>query len=182
MNTNRRKFLTSTSALTASALAGNLGTWGVESANAQAATGYKAMVCVFLFGGNDSNNMIMPYTDYAQYSAGAHGRRRTSRSRRRSCSSSTRRARAKAYGFHPSMAPLAPVYAAGKIAVIANSGTLIAPITKAQYNARMATGRRTCSRTPTSRMRGRACCPARRCAPAGAAACRIAWLPPTRAA
>ena len=69
MNTNRRKFLTSTSALTASALAGNLGTWGVESANAQAASGYKAIVCVFLFGGNDSNNMIVPYTDYAEYAA-----------------------------------------------------------------------------------------------------------------
>ena len=38
MNTNRRKFLTSTGALTAGALAGNLGTWGVESANAQAVT------------------------------------------------------------------------------------------------------------------------------------------------
>ena len=64
MNTNRRKFLTSTSALTASALATNLGTWGVESANAQVSSGYKAVVCVFLFGGSDSNNMIIPYTDY----------------------------------------------------------------------------------------------------------------------
>ncbi len=69
MNTNRRKFLTSTGALTAGALASNLGTWGVQSAEAQAATGYKAIVCVFLFGGNDSNNMVVPYTDYAQYSA-----------------------------------------------------------------------------------------------------------------
>ena len=36
MNINRRKFLTSTGALTAGALAGNLSTWGVESAEAQA--------------------------------------------------------------------------------------------------------------------------------------------------
>ncbi|MCY7299187.1 MAG: DUF1501 domain-containing protein, partial [Ilumatobacteraceae bacterium] len=67
MNTNRRKFLTSTSALTAGALATNLSSWGIQSANAQAATGYKAVVCVFLFGGNDSNNMVVPFTDYAAY-------------------------------------------------------------------------------------------------------------------
>jgi len=140
MNTNRRKFLTSTSALTASALAGNLGTWGVESANAQAATGYKAMVCVFLFGGNDSNNMIVPYTDYAEYSAV------------RTVASNVQLTQAqliqfnapshsKAYGFHPSMMPingnpqLAPLYSSGKLAVIANSGTLLKPMTKAQYNS-----------------------------------------------
>ena len=69
MNTNRRKFLTSTSALTASAAAGSMLRWGVESAEAQSMGGYKALVCVFLFGGNDSNNMIIPYTDYAAYAA-----------------------------------------------------------------------------------------------------------------
>ena len=69
MDTNRRKFLTSTGALTASALATNLGTWGVESAEAAASPGYGAIVCVFMFGGSDSNNMIVPYTDYAQYAA-----------------------------------------------------------------------------------------------------------------
>jgi uncharacterized protein YyaL (SSP411 family) len=69
MNTNRRKFLRSTTALTASAAAGSMLRWGVESAEAQAMGGYKAIVCVFLFGGNDSNNMIVPVTDYAQYAA-----------------------------------------------------------------------------------------------------------------
>ena len=134
MNNNRRKFLTSTSALTASALATNLGTWGVESANAQAASGYKAIVCVFLFGGNDSNNMIIPYTDYGAYSAV-----RTAASQvgipQTSLLQFTPPSAGKIYGFHPSMAPVAPVFAAGKLAVIANSGTLIAPLTKAQYQA-----------------------------------------------
>ena len=69
MNTNRRKFLRSTTALTASAAAGSMLRWGVESAEAQATGGYKAIVCVFLFGGNDSNNMIVPVTDYPQYAA-----------------------------------------------------------------------------------------------------------------
>ncbi len=134
MNNNRRKFLTSTSALTASALASNLGTWGVESANAQAASGYKAIVCVFLFGGNDSNNMIIPFTDYAAYSAvrtaaSAVGIPQANLLQFNAPSAS------KMYGFHPSMASVAPLYAAGKLAVIANSGTLLAPLTKAQYQA-----------------------------------------------
>ena len=67
MNTNRRKFLTSTTALTASAAAGGMLRWGVESAEAAGAPDYKALVCVFLFGGSDSNNMIIPFTDYAQF-------------------------------------------------------------------------------------------------------------------
>ncbi len=136
MNNNRRKFLTSTSALTASALAANLGSWGVESANAQAASGYKAIVCVFLFGGSDSNNMVIPYTDYGAYStvrtaASAVGIPQTS------LLQFTPPSAGKIYGFHPSMSSVAPVFAAGKMAVIANSGTLIAPITKADYSARI---------------------------------------------
>ena len=30
---------------------------------------YKALVCIFLFGGNDAGNMIIPYDDYATYAA-----------------------------------------------------------------------------------------------------------------
>jgi uncharacterized protein (DUF1501 family) len=69
VNKSRRKFLGNGGALAASALAGVLGRYGIEAASAQAAGGYQALVCVFLFGGNDSNNTIIPYTDYAQYAA-----------------------------------------------------------------------------------------------------------------
>ena len=132
MNTNRRKFLTSTTALTASAAAGSMLRWGVESAEAQAMGGYKAIVCVFLFGGSDSNNMIIPVTDYAQYAA------------TRTAASNVAITQAqllqfpgagKTYGFHPSLSSLAPTYTSGKLAVIANAGTLIAPLTKAQYQS-----------------------------------------------
>jgi uncharacterized protein (DUF1501 family) len=134
MNTNRRKFLTSTSALTASALATNLGTWGVESAEAAASPGYGAVVCVFLFGGSDSNNMVIPYTDYAQYSAV-----RTTASAVGFAQSQLLQFNApshgKAFGFHPNMAPLAPLYAGGKLAVLANCGTLVTPLTQATYKS-----------------------------------------------
>jgi uncharacterized protein (DUF1501 family) len=132
MNTNRRKFLTSTTALTASAAAGSMLRWGVESAEAAGAPDYKAIVCVFLFGGSDSNNMIIPFTDYAQYAA------------TRTAASNVAITQAqllqfagggKTYGFHPSFTSLAPTYASGKLAVIVNAGTLLAPLTKAQYQA-----------------------------------------------
>ncbi len=125
MTTSRRKFLTSTGALTAGALAGNLATWGVKSAEAQAASGYRAIVVVFLFGGNDSNNMIIPYTDYAAYSA-----IRTAASNVQIPQANLIQftGQGKTYGFHPSMSSLAPLYAAGKMAVLANAGTLVVPL------------------------------------------------------
>ena len=42
--------------------------FGLLQALAQAGD-YKALVCIFLFGGNDSGNMIIPYDDYATYAA-----------------------------------------------------------------------------------------------------------------
>jgi len=135
MNVSRRTFLSSTGALTAAAVAGALGRWGVESANAQAASDYKALVCIFLFGGNDSNNMIVPVDDYAQYAAV-----RTAASNIALTSSEILPVTAasqggKRYGFHPQLGPLKSLYDAGKLAIIANAGTLVAPLTKADYQA-----------------------------------------------
>src|SRR5712691_13030218 len=42
--------------------------FGLLQALAQAGD-YRALVCIFLFGGNDSGNMVIPYDDYATYAA-----------------------------------------------------------------------------------------------------------------
>src|SRR4051794_40463795 len=67
-NASRRLFLRHTTALSglgmAAPLALNLSAMG--SAAAQSATDYKALVCVFLYGGNDSMNMVLP-TDTATW-------------------------------------------------------------------------------------------------------------------
>ena len=44
----------------------------VTSAAAQS-TGYRALVGLYLFGGNDSDNMVMPHTNYSQYAAARNG-------------------------------------------------------------------------------------------------------------
>jgi len=133
MDITRRKFLAHAGGLTASALAGNL-SFGIREASAQAGQPYQALVCVFLFGGNDSNNMVVPFTDYALYAA-----TRTAASNVAIAQANLLQINApatgKQFGFHPSMAGLAPIYTAGKMAVVVNAGTLIAPMTKAQYQS-----------------------------------------------
>ena len=132
MDITRRKFLAQTGGLTAAALAGNL-SFGIQEASAQSA-GYQALVCVFLFGGNDSNNMVVPYTDYAQYAA-----TRTVASNIQIAQANLLQINApstgKQFGLHPSMTGLQTVYNAGKMAVVVNAGTLIAPMTQLQFKA-----------------------------------------------
>ena len=65
---SRRRFLQTAGGFSALSLAASMDKLGLASA-AAAVGGYKALVCVFLFGGNDSSNMVMPITNYAQYLA-----------------------------------------------------------------------------------------------------------------
>jgi uncharacterized protein (DUF1501 family) len=65
MSLTRREFLLrSFGALGAATLA--MERFGMTEVFAQAAD-YKALVCVFLFGGNDSDNILIPYDNYSQY-------------------------------------------------------------------------------------------------------------------
>src|SRR5437870_5712448 len=69
MKKSRRKFLRdSACGLTAAAMVSSLDRLNLVNAMVQqqpdAAADYKALVCIFLFGGSDGNNMVVPYTDY----------------------------------------------------------------------------------------------------------------------
>jgi uncharacterized protein (DUF1501 family) len=93
------------------------------------AADYKALVCVFLYGGNDGMNMIVP-TDsarYAQY-AGVRGALAIPQS-------SLVPLGGVGFGLHPALSALAPAWAQGSLAPVFNLGTLVQPITKAQYRA-----------------------------------------------
>ena len=69
MHRNRREFLRSCCALGAAGVASQLARFGMLTAHAQGGSGYKALVCVFFFGGNDSNNMVVPIDSrYGAYS------------------------------------------------------------------------------------------------------------------
>ncbi len=93
------------------------------------ASDYKALVCVFLYGGNDGLNTIVP-TDNTRYQQYARVRKALAlpQSGLVGLGGST-------YGLHPSLAALAPVWDAGHLAPVFNVGPLAAPLTKAQYRA-----------------------------------------------
>lgn len=103
---------------------------GMMSALAQGPD-YKALVCIFLFGGNDGGNMIVPLESqpYSRYSAvrGPSSLGLAANTLRAVGATSG------AYGFHPSLAPFQTLYQQKRLAVVANVGTLVAPVTKSQY-------------------------------------------------
>jgi uncharacterized protein (DUF1501 family) len=134
MTISRRNFIAHAGALGAAGLVGNLSQWGIRAASAQSLGDYKALVCVFLFGGNDSNNTVIPYDDYGSYSAVRTTASNINIPKELLLQISPPRAGAK-FGLHPNLGPLQTLFNAGKLAVIVNAGPLLAPLTKAQYQA-----------------------------------------------
>jgi uncharacterized protein (DUF1501 family) len=98
---------------------------------AAAAVGdYRALVCVFLYGGNDGNNMVVPYDDYATYQKTRGTALGIPKDTLLKVTAASQRA---AFGLHPSLAEIHPLYDKGKLAVLANVGPLSAPLTRAGY-------------------------------------------------
>jgi uncharacterized protein (DUF1501 family) len=141
LDTRRRQFLTRSAALGTFGLASLLPGIGVSAAHAQAApAGYKALVCVFLFGGNDGNNLVIPY-DPAEYAAGYEAIRPAASGiniPRDTLLPISPAGMSSPYGLHPSLAELQPLFAQGRLAVLANAGPLVEPIDRARYIARSA--------------------------------------------
>ena len=134
MTISRRNFIAQAGALGAAGLVGNLGQWGIRAVSAQSLSDYKALVCVFLFGGNDSNNTVIPYDDYGSYSAVRTTASNINIPKDQLLQISPPHAGAK-FGLHPNLGPLQTLFNAGNLAVVVNAGPLLAPLTKAQYQA-----------------------------------------------
>jgi uncharacterized protein (DUF1501 family) len=95
---------------------------------------YKSLVCLFLFGGNDSNNMLVPY-EPADYNAYAASRDVLAIPREDLLPIADPNSDGRQFGLHPGLGPIQAIYNAGKCAFVANVGTLLAPITKAEFQA-----------------------------------------------
>src|SRR5262245_20340499 len=99
---------------------------------------YKALVCVFLFGGNDSFNMLVPRSA-AEYGVYAASRQNLAIAQASllPINSLVPDPNGTLYGLHPSMSELATLFEQDeKCAIVANIGPLIEPTTKAQYQAK----------------------------------------------
>src|SRR6516225_4826275 len=96
---------------------------------------YKALVCIFLAGGNDSNNLIVPtipeeYNNYATIRTPILALPLSSVLPISALTSDGHN-----YGLHPSCTELQTLFGEGKLAVLFNTGTLVYPMTRAQYLA-----------------------------------------------
>lgn len=93
---------------------------------------YKALVCVFLSGGNDSFNMLMPRTP-AEYADYAVTRSNLAIPIDSMLPIFPNNAGGRLFGIHPSMVNLQGMFNQGKLAFLSNVGTLVQPTTKDQY-------------------------------------------------
>ncbi len=96
---------------------------------------YKALVCVFLQGGNDATNVLVP-SDASSHATYARARADLAVPQASLLPISPRRfSDGRTYGLHPSVPGLQQLFASGKLAVLANVGTLLRPTTLADYRA-----------------------------------------------
>lgn len=169
INPSRREFLRVASSLsTLGAVAGpvgiNLAAIGAAAAQTAMPSDYKALVCIFLFGGNDSANMILP-TDTDSWGRYEAARKQgtapialppvgTPSSGARGASGylggvlpitprtaqafppGTVGSGARSFALHPALVKTRGLFDSGRLAVLANVGMLIQPTTKAQYGSR----------------------------------------------
>jgi uncharacterized protein (DUF1501 family) len=138
---SRRRFLQDSASLGLASAAAPfvLNLADIGAAAAATATDYNALVCVFLFGGNDYANTLVPY-DAASHALYANLRSAIAIPRAdlaaTALSPATPLAGGLQYALAPTLAPLLPIFNAGRMAAILNVGTLIQPTTKAQYLAK----------------------------------------------
>ena len=113
-------------------LVGGLSKFGLVSALAQGTADYKALVCIFMFGGNDGNNLIVP-TDsrYAGYQQA-----RSVIALPQAQLLPLQMGGQSIYGLHPNMPEMQALFNNQKnLAILANVGTLVQPTTQATYQA-----------------------------------------------
>lgn len=131
MNT-RREFLKSWQKLGAVGAGMHLARLGVISANAQSTSTYRALVCIFLLGGNDGNNTVVPLSTAGQ-TAYRNGRRGIALAASSLLPIGANN-NTESYGLHPRLSNVQRLYNARKAAAVLNVGTLVRPTVKADLN------------------------------------------------
>jgi uncharacterized protein (DUF1501 family) len=145
MTQTRRTFIRN-ACCTAAAMgaASSFSRLGLINALAQGAPDFKALVCIFLFGGNDANNLLIPndtagYGNYSNIRTGG-GLALLQTSLLPITSKTVQvNVNTNSFGLHPSVPELQALFTSNHLAFLANVGTLVAPTTQAQYRAKSQT-------------------------------------------
>ncbi|HSV32569.1 MAG TPA: DUF1501 domain-containing protein [Pyrinomonadaceae bacterium] len=155
MKRSRRNFLRdSACGLTAAAMVSSFEQLNLVNAmvnqQPEVASDYRALVCIFLFGGSDCNNVVIPYTDYNNPTGGTtngysnvRGTSQLAIPQADLLQITPANSAGVVYGLHPNLSPeafnagqpngLLGVWNTGKLAILCNVGSLVQPITRAQY-------------------------------------------------
>lgn len=139
----RRDFLKRSAAMAAMGSPFGLSLAGMADAAAASASDYKALVCVYLQGGNDHGNTITPYDDanYKAYQAlrptVALSQSSLAATALTACKNTILNSAGSScmFALAPQLAPLWPLFNAGQLAVQLNVGPLVEPTTRAMYLA-----------------------------------------------
>jgi len=141
----RREFIRGCCAAAATGAFTGFSRFSLLNAFAAAPADYKALVCIFLFGGNDGNNLLVPMTDtpaagfrYSDYftiradqSQGGLGL--TQVELLPVTAQTVQPSGAKDFGFHPALGQLRGLFQQNRVAVAANVGVLNQPLTRTEY-------------------------------------------------
>lgn len=113
----------------------NLRLAGVAAAATAPAEDYKALVCLFFHGGNDSFNMLIPSTpgEYSIYQATRSNLALSLSGPGAALPIAPLNTGGRTFALHPSMPNLRSLFNSENAAFVANVGTLVQPTTKAQY-------------------------------------------------
>jgi len=131
---NRRHFLKQAASIALGSSTAYATSAGLQLANAmvQPNDSYKALVCIFLFGGNDAFNMVVPTGD-SQYAAYKASRQTLAIEQSKLLSLSNLSGSGTQLGFHPGMPHAQQLFNSGKLALLTNVGALVEPVSKANY-------------------------------------------------
>ncbi len=132
---SRRAFLQTASRMsllgTAAPFALNLAAMG--AASAQSVSDYKALVCVFLFGGNDQTNTVIPF-DTAEFAAYTNARPSIARAGTDLTSLGAVASQGgRSFALPNELAPLVGHWQGSQLAILANVGPLFVPTNKTQF-------------------------------------------------
>jgi len=104
--------------------------------DATAFNDYKAMVCIFLFGGNDNGNTLIPY-DNGDENYETYAQQRTTLAMPKSALANTviapENTMGRRFALHPVLTDVKDLFDSGNISILSNVGTLLEPLTKFQY-------------------------------------------------
>ncbi len=134
-NSSRRNFLRLGGAFASAAA---FSRFGMMNALAQTTPNYKALVCVFMFGGNDSHNMVVPQTQ-SEYNAYKSIRGTLALPDTNAKLLPVSALNGTPYALSDGLASIQPLWAQQKLAAVANVGMLVQPTSRAQYLAGTAT-------------------------------------------